>query len=178
MDFCATEAPSPIRGVDGTMPPITLANTHAADRLPWRGEVEMARFIEDFTAVPPIAPPNRRRGSPHGTEGARNTVGDHFSRSSRLISPAGNQNCVPLSQTACAEGIPTLALNERRIVLDEMNRQRALVMEAIRRAGKGRRRNRSRVCRGPQRRSGARAARRSRLRPCLAPARARAADMI
>jgi hypothetical protein len=30
-----------------------------------------------------------------------------------------------------AEGIPTLALNERRIVLDEMNRQRALVMEAI-----------------------------------------------
>ena len=30
-----------------------------------------------------------------------------------------------------AEGIPSLALNERRIVLDEMNRQRALVMEAI-----------------------------------------------
>jgi hypothetical protein len=30
-----------------------------------------------------------------------------------------------------AEGIPPLVLNERRIVLDEMSRQRALVMEAI-----------------------------------------------
>jgi hypothetical protein len=32
---------------------------------------------------------------------------------------------------ATAEGIPPLALNERRIVLDEMSRQRALVMAAI-----------------------------------------------
>ena len=30
-----------------------------------------------------------------------------------------------------AEGIPPLVLNERRIVLDEVSRQRALVMEAI-----------------------------------------------
>jgi len=30
-----------------------------------------------------------------------------------------------------AETIPTLVLNERRIVLDEMSRQRALVMEAV-----------------------------------------------
>ena len=30
-----------------------------------------------------------------------------------------------------AEGLPSILLNERRIVLDEMNRQRALVMEAV-----------------------------------------------
>ena len=32
---------------------------------------------------------------------------------------------------SAAEGLPPILLNERRIVLDEMNRQRALVMEAV-----------------------------------------------
>ena len=51
-----------------------------------------------------------------------------------------------------AEGISPLVLNERRIVLDEVSRQRALVMDGhFRRAGTGGRRDRPRVCRGTHR---------------------------
>jgi hypothetical protein len=49
----------------------------------------MAGFIEDSTACRRLRPKPIARLSPHRTEGARNTVGDRFSRSSRLISPAG-----------------------------------------------------------------------------------------
>ena len=105
MDLCATEPPSPSESRRHVQP-ITRAGTCATLQIACRAAETVApAYSLRISRRAAGCAPNRRRGSPDLTEGARNTVGDLSWQAAchprvlgqrRCISCAGIENCASL----------------------------------------------------------------------------------